>query len=232
MKPFAAICTKYPRLALFLAFCALFAALCAEGLVVTVRPIGGTTANTGSPASGLQFSPKAYVARIWSTRVVPAALHESVPLTKLLAAMARDKSATLRKFGHRVSGSYNMLVRFGGHVSRIDTSSPIGTITVDVAKSAHVVPVKVAIGPVILGTTLRDALKFISFGEFLNQIQYGDVADELNSQVAKKVIAPLQLARLEGERVEVSGAYTYDTANPRDITVTPVILRVETGASR
>jgi len=117
-------------------------------------------------------------------------------------------------------------------VSRIDTSSPIGTITVDVAKSAHVVPVKVAIGPVILGTTLRDALKFISFGEFLNQIQYGDVADELNSQVAKKVIAPLQLARLEGERVEVSGAYTYDTANPRDITVTPVILRVETGASR
>ncbi len=221
------ICTKYPRLTLLAGIGALSAVLCAGGLVVTVRPMGGTTANTSSPASGLAFDPKAYVARIWSRQVLPAARHDSTPLTKLLAALAKDKSAALRTFSHRVSGSYNMMIRFRGKVSQIDTSSPLGTITVDVASGTHVVPVKVVTGPVILGTSLRDALKFISFGEFLNQIQYGEVADDLNSEVMTKVVAPLQLARLKGRTVDVSGACTYDAANPRDITVTPVILSVE-----
>ena len=221
-----ALFSRYPRLTLLAGIGALFAVLCVEGLVLTVRPLGGTTAHASSPASGLAFDAKAYVARIWSTRVLPAARHDSTPLTELLAALAKGKSAALRTSSHRVSGSYNMLIRFRGKVSRIDTSSPIGTITVDVSDGTGVVPVKVATGPVILGTSLRDALKFISFGEFLNQIQYGEVADSLNSEVMRKVIAPLRLARLKGRTVSVSGAYTYDAADPRDITVTPVILTV------
>lgn len=232
MKRFVALCVRYPRSALFVSFCVVLAVLWAEGMVVTVRPIDATASNASSPASGLAFSPKAYVERIWTKRVLPTVREHSVPLTRLLAAIAQNKKAALHRFGHRVSGSYNMLVRFSGKVSKIDTSTPIGTITVDVAGASHTVPVKVAVGPVILGTTLRDSLKFISFGEFLNQIQYGDVADQLNRQVKKKVVAPLQLTHLKGRTVEIAGAYTYDAATPRNITVTPVILRVATGVSR
>lgn len=228
MKPLA-FCTKYPRVALLVGVCAVFAVLCAEGLVATVRPIGATKVNDSSPASGLAFNAEAYVAQIWSKRVLPAARDDSTSLPELLTAIAKNKTAALRKFGHKVGGAYNMLVRFSGKVSQINTASPIGSITVDVAKGSGMVPVKVAVGPVILGTTLRDALKFISFGEFLNQIQYGDVADELNSEVSKQVVKPLHLARLKGRGVKVLGAYTYNVGNPRDITVTPVILDVEHG---
>lgn len=227
MKPFLTLLNKYPRGALSICLCVLLAMLFAEGMVVTVVPLAITTAGDSSPASGLAFNAKAYVDRIWPKKVVPAALHESVPLPTLLAAIGRDKPAALRRFGHRVDGTYNMLVRFSGKVSRIDASSPMGAVTVDVAAGSRSIPVKVAIGPVILGTSLRDAMKFISFQAFLNQVQYGDVADDLNNHVTKDVIRSLQLTRIRGRRIEVFGAYTYDDANPRTIAVTPVILRLQ-----
>lgn len=230
MKRLLAICAKYPRALLVVGLCLLLALLSAEGLVATVQPIRGAAPQDSSPASGLAFSAKAYAARIWSRRVVPAARDDSTPLTHLLAAIATNKGVALRKFGHEAGGAYNMLVRFSGQVSQVNASSPIGTITVDVVgKKGGLIPVKVAIGPVILGTTLRDALRFIRFGEFLNQIQYGNVADALNGQVNKKVIAPLRLTQLKGRKVTVFGAYTYDRSNPRGITITPVILRVDQG---
>lgn len=227
MKQLLAILTKHPRSSLLICCCALLVALFAEGMVATVVPMATTTAGDSSPASGRSFSAKAYVARIWSKKVVPAALHDSVSLPALLAAIRRNKSAALTRFGHKVDGTYNILVRFSGRVSRINASSPMGAITVDITEGGRAIPVKVAIGPVILGTSLRDAMKFITFQSFLNQVQYGDVADELNNHAIKEVTGPLRLARIRGRRIKVFGAYTYDDANPQNIAVTPVILRLE-----
>ncbi len=214
---------RYPRLAGALVFCAIFAALWVGGMVATVKPIGGSAAGDSHPSAGFAFKPDAYVGRIWGTRVVPHVRSHSVKLTTVLAAVTKDKSAALARYGHKVAGTYNILVRFTGTVGKLDTSSPIGTMTVNVA-GASPVAVKIATGPVILGTTLRDSLKFISFEEFLNQIQFGDVADALNKRVVKDVVAPLDLAKLKGQRVTIYGAWTYDDGNPADITVTPVIV--------
>lgn len=216
----------YPRVLASLAALALLAVLSMNGLVATIRPIGGEAVGASSPASGLAFNAAAYVARIWQPRVVKAAREESVALPELLAAMTKDSAAAHARYGHEVAGADNILVHFSGTVSRIDTSSPIGTLTVEVATGGTVVPVKIAIGPVILGTTLRDALKFISFGEFLNQIQYGGVADELNNKVVRNVVGPLHGEKLKGRTLTVFGATTYDDADPNDITVTPVLLEV------
>jgi len=226
IKPILTFLSRHPRSVLSICFCVLSAALFADGLVVTVVPMVAMTAGDSSPASGRAFSAKAYVDRIWSKKVVPAALHDSVPLPTFLAALGRNKSAALTRFGHKVDGTYNILVRFTGRVSRIDASSPMGTITVDVADGARTIPVKVSIGPVILGTALRDAMKFISFQSFLNQVQYGDVADELNNHVIANVTGSLQLPQIRGRRIAVFGAYTYDDTNSQTIAVTPVILRL------
>lgn len=220
----------YP-LAIAATCCVVLIVLFWQGLVVTVVPIGGDTAGDSQPSAGLSFSPKAYVARIWPAQVVPTVSKDAVPLPELLAALAKDRPAALKTYANKVGGTENMLVRFTGKVGAIDTSTPIGTLTVDVANGGTTVPVHVAIGPVILGTTLRDALKFISFGEFLNQIQYGDVADELNSMVTAKVVTPDAAAKLKGRIVAVSGAYAYDDGDPQKITVTPVILTVDKGGS-
>lgn len=222
---------RHRRATTIAALCVVFIVLFSQGLVATVLPIGGSTAGDSLPKSGLNFDPTAYVKRIWPTQVVPAAQKSSISLATFLTAMKQDKAAALQKYGHKVADSYNLLVQCTGTIEKIDTSSPIGTVTLEVANGSGTVPVNVAIGPVILGTTLRDALTFISFGEFLNQIQYGDVADQLNSVVIDKVVTPLHLDQLKGKRVTVSGAYTYDEANPDDITITPVLFSIDKGAS-
>lgn len=220
---------RHPGLAIFVACCVVLAVLVWQGLVVTVVPIGGSTAADSFPSAGLSFDPNAYVARIWPKQVVLTVRKDSVALPELLAALAKDKSAALKKYGNEVVNSYNLLVRFSGKVEKIDTSTPIGTMTVDVTSGDKTVPVQVAIGPVILGTTLRDALKFISFGEFLNQIQYGGVSDALNTMVTTGVVRPQQATKLKGQTVKIFGAYTYDGSNAQNITVTPVIVTVQKG---
>lgn len=233
MNSFMTIAVRYPKAALLISCCVLLAVLYPMGMVVTVVPIGGGENTADSyPSSGVNFDAKAYVARIWEKKVVAAARDSSVPLPELLADIAKNKTSALQKYGHEVSGTYNLFVRIDGKVTGIDTSTPMGTMTVDVTSDKGVIPVKVQIGPVILGATLRDALKFVSFETFLNQVQFGNVAVNLNEMVLKKVIAPLKLKRLEGQHVQVYGAYRYDSENPKNVTIIPVVLSAGSGASQ
>lgn len=222
---------RYRRAISILAACAVVAVLWAAGLVATIKPIGRASAQDSFPSAGLAFKPKAYVARVWPKQVVPDVRKQSVALTKFLSAVGKNKAAALHRFGHKVSGTYNILVHFTGTIGKIDTSTPMGTITVHVPVGSKATAVKVSTGPVILGTTLRDALKFIHFNAFVNQVQYGDVGDALNSYVKHHVIARLHLSKLKGRTVTIYGAFAYHNSNPSDITVTPVIFTPGTGKS-
>lgn len=215
---------KYPRLLVTSFFVVALIVLFSTGQLVTIVRPGGSNAQSSFPSSGLGFNAAAYVKRIWPTQVVPAAKNNSVPLTVFLADFEKDPAAALQAYSHKVSGSNNVLVSFSGVVQGDDTSSPIGTMLVNVADGTKVIPVQVAIGPVILGTSLRDSLKFISFEEFLNQIQYGNVADQLNQTAVSKVVSSLNIQGLKGKTITVYGAYTLDDTTPDNISVTPVII--------
>ena len=223
------ISIRYHRSFSILAFGAVLAVLWWAGLIATVKPIGGSTARDSFPSAGLAFKPKAYVARIWSKRVVPDVHKRSVPLPAFLSAVDKNKVAALQNFGRKVAGTYNILVRFTGTLGKLDTSTPIGAVTVHVPVRNKTITVKVATGPVILGTSLRDALRFIHFNEFLNQIQYGDVGDALNSYVVHDVIGPLHLSKLKGRPVTIYGAFTYNNSNSGHLTVIPVIFQIDKG---
>ena len=215
---------KSPKFFTTAFFIVVLAILFATGQVVTIVRTGSSNAQDSFPASGLDFNPTAYVQRIWPTQVVPAARDNSVALTSLLADLANNNTATLKTYDHQVSGSDNFLVKFSGVVEGDDMSSPIGTMTVNVMDGTKNIPVEVSIGPVILGTSLRDSLKFISFEEFLNQVQYGNVADQLNKTAVSEVVAPLNITALKGKAITVYGAYTLDSDDPHSITVTPIII--------
>lgn len=222
---------RYPRLTATGLVCVALAVLTWQGMVVTVVPMGGATAADSYPRAGMSFKPDAYVKRIWPKQVVPTVRKDAVPLPKVLAALRTDKAAALKRYAQKVASTYNLLVKFTGKVTKIDTSTPMGTLSVAVADGGKTIPVQVAIGPVILGTSLRDSLKLISFGEFLNQIQFGNVADALNTEVTTKVVTPDAAAKLMGKDVTIFGAWTYDSGNPGNVTVTPVIVEPGAGVS-
>ncbi len=116
------------------------------------------------------------------------------------------------------------MVKGQGKVTKVDTSTPNGVITVDLGPAGGGQAVTVQIGPSISGQSLRDAVGFISFGDFTNQIQYGSVSGALDDKVAKDVTGKLNPAQLQGKTVSFYGTFTLD--DPKNIVITPVKLDV------
>ena len=63
-------------------------------------------------------------------------------------------------------------------------------------------------GPVIAGTALRDAVKFIKFSDFTNQLDYADAGHQLNTKVKADVLAKVEAKDLVGKKVTFAGAFS------------------------
>ena len=82
----------------------------------------------------------------------------------------------------------------------------------------------IQIGPVIRGTAVRDALDFIRFTDFVNQLEFAGVAGALNDNV---ITAVLQTAPgvVSGAEVTFVGAVPV-SASTRTLEIVPVKLTV------
>ncbi|HUI72984.1 MAG TPA: DUF2291 domain-containing protein [Spirochaetia bacterium] len=218
---------KYVRIAVPVGIVVVLVVLWFAGLLATVRPIGSTQSLAAVMEGGTAFDKVKFVDEIWDSKIIPTVDQKSVSIDTLFAAIQRSPDDAVKEYGNNVGGAFNFLVQFSGPVAAVDTKSLTGSVTVNADSAAGKMPVKIQIGPIILGTALRDAVKFISFEQFTNQMQYGGVSDELNDRVAKNVVSKLDLTTLRGKTISVKGAFTYDNANPKDILVTPVIVTVE-----
>jgi predicted lipoprotein len=92
------------------------------------------------------------------------------------------------------------LKRGEGRVSKVSD----GKLTLDSG-------VAVLTGPVIRGTALRDALPFIQFSQFTNQLEYARVANALNDRAVR--VAQAVQAKT-GDTVRYAGAMSADGVVP------------------
>ena len=81
------------------------------------------------------------------------------------------------------------------------------------------------VGPVVFGTALRDALPVISFGDFVNQIEYAEVSRALNDRAIAAARNGLDLASLTGKTITFSGAAAQPSGNS-PLQLTPVAIAV------
>ncbi len=176
-------------------------------------------------ASNLGFDKVAYVDGIWDSKVLPAVQGKAVDFGQLYGELKATQAAASQKDGNRVGGPYNFLTKFDGTVLSVDTSSRVGVIKVETKTSIGQVVLTVQVGPVVEGTSVRDALGFLSFNDFVNQLQFADVADELNTRALQNALKGTDPTTLTGKNVSITGAFTLD--NIDDITVTPVFLTVK-----
>ena len=196
------------------------------GLLATVKPAASATSLQAVMEGGTAFDKVKFVNDIWQSKVIPTVEEKSIGINTLLASIQKDPDEAAKRYGNNVGGADNFLVQFAGKVVDVDTTSLTGTVSVDVDAAEKGFTVKIQIGPIILGTALRDAVKFISFEQFTNQMQFGGVSDEMNSR-AQNGISKIDFKTLLGKRVSVKGAFTYDSTTPKDILVTPAIVKVE-----
>jgi predicted lipoprotein len=171
------------------------------------------------------FNAGDYVASIWTPKVVPTVESQAVDLPKLVDALKQDESAASSKYGVSAGTSvpYAFDVRVVGVVKSVDTSTPVGVMKLDVAGVSS--DVEIAVGPLVLGTALRDSMPFISLNDFTNQVQYANVSQALNKMALSAAFSDVSPKSLVGKTVEFWGAFALQSLD--SITITPVQLKEE-----
>lgn len=188
----------------------------------TIRPLESKAKTTTATAQ--TFSADSYVDSIWESKVVPTVTEKAVDLATLLTALDANADEAKKQFGIREGeGATHFIVKGEGEVGRLDQSSPHGTITIRLPKYTGKTEIKMQIGSVFRGTALRDAVGFIKFNEFVNQLQYAEVATKLNDRVFATVIPALKKlepASLQGKSLIFYGVFTLQEREK--IMLTPV----------
>ena len=194
--------------------------------VYTYEAAGATAAAGSTPGASGPFDADAYVAGIWQDKVLPTLDGAAKDAATVLPAIAADATSAATTYGRASSsgGPATFVVKGSGTVVGVDTSGPQGLLEIDLAPGDGTADLGVAVGPAFLGTALRDALPFIDFSQFTNQIDYADVATALNATVKKDVVAGLDPAAAKGRKVEFVGAFSL--VDPANIALVPVSLKV------
>lgn len=172
------------------------------------------------------FDGVAYADGLWDEQVLPHFSASARPVTEVLPAIVADLPEAGAQYGYRPGeGSpWSFVVTGTGVVAAKNTESRAGTLELTVDGLPD--PVVLQIGPVIRGNAVRDALPFVSFQDFTNQLEFADAGKALTA-LALAGIAPNAEAIAVGDSVTFTGSVSMANASDR-LQVTPVVLEKTT----
>ncbi len=189
-----------------------------------IRPLDPETGKAIIAEAQQSFDASSFVEANWEEGIIPGIHNEAVDLTTLLMELDQDQEAASAKYGYREgSRAYNFKVKGIGRVVDVDTTSRAATLRINLAD--HSAEVILQIGPVIRGTSLRDALPFITFDQFVNQLEYAKVSNEIHARLVKSLLLPVNHHALLNQKIRFIGAFTL--RNIDSIMITPVEIQVE-----
>lgn len=155
------------------------------------------------------FNPDKLVADIWDAKVVPFLQERAGTFQEVTALTTSDLDAAAEKYGHKEkqgNAPWTFAAKIDGVIVAEETKSRAGYVDVDV-DGDHKADVRVAIGPAIRGTAIRDSLKFVNFNEFKNQIEWAQYGKSFNTHVNGLLLEKLPRENLTGKTIKALGAY-------------------------
>jgi predicted lipoprotein len=195
--------------------------------LAVIRPLDPKTGKAMLSEEEAQktFNAETYVAGRWEDPLMTTIQKDAVKLPELLLALEKDSDAASEQFGQQQGNSpYSFMVRGEGKVLELNTESRAGLLTLDLEPLDNQADVSLAVGPVIKGTALRDAMPFINFNDFTNQLEFADVSKKLHERVLNEVIASADLTTLPGKTISFLGTFAF--TDLENIVITPVELKV------
>jgi predicted lipoprotein len=184
---------------------ALASALALSGCKFIKTP----TAEEAKQAAEGGFNPDRMVAEIWDAKVVPYLKTRAGTFQDVSALATNNLEAAAAKYGHKEkqgNAPWTFAAKVDGVIVAEETKSRAAYVDVDVDGDAKP-DVRVAIGPAIRGTALRDSLKFVNFNEFKNQIEWAQYGKSFNIHVNTTLLEGLPRDGLTGKKLSAVGAY-------------------------
>ena len=177
----------------------------------------------GQSQAKAAFDPDRMVASDWAGKVVPYFEKRAGPFVELRDLAAKSPEEAWARFGYRPKSGdvpWTLVVKLKGFVVEANTESRAATIGVD-ATGKGKADATVQIGPALRGTAIRDALDFVSFNDFTNQIDFARYGKAFNLYVDHEMLEKLPRDALVGRKVTIVGAYPLSSPDETPL-VTPV----------
>lgn len=177
-----------------------------------------------------EFDAAAFVEKIWTSKVLPDFKSRATALDTVLQAVAQDPDKAGKAYGQRAGegNPWTYEIKGEGKILAVDVDSRHGIVTLEVQTSSGARKLDLQVGPVVFGTALRDALPFIHFGDFVNQIQYAQVSRALNDRAVKNVRDSFDFKDATGKSVVFQAAAVL-SGTGSIITATPVLIQAAKG---
>jgi predicted lipoprotein len=201
-------------------------ALCL-GLLLAGCKFVPTASKAGNEGGGAKFDPDKTVADIWEPKVIPYLTAKAGSFTDVRSLAKSNPEAAGQKYGYKEkqgTSPWTVIVRIEGKIIAANTESRASSIDVD-ADGDGAADARIQIGPVMRGTALRDALDFVSFNDFTNQIDFAQFGKAFNTYVDKTITSKLPRDGLIGKSVKIMGAYPLGSPNELPL-VTPATLEL------
>lgn len=209
-----------------LVVCAFIVFLCLHPPFV-IKPLQPIASSGPATVSGTPDNASSFVEPIWKARVIPTILAKAVEASLLLPEIRANPEAAGQKYGRReATNPFNYMIKGSGKVIQVNTESRAGTMTVEIGNGSSHENINLQVGPVVIGTALRDATGVVSFNQFTNQIDYAGVSKEMNLRAIKDALAGRDPASFAGKTVQFFGTFTFDPKSTSPIRVTLVKLEI------
>ncbi|MGF7016520.1 putative lipoprotein [Lachnospiraceae bacterium PF1-21] len=174
-----------------------------------------------------EFNAGDNVAEFWEAEALPELKDEAVDLSEFLKEAAGDLNSLADKYGTYSmgdSGELSYTVKGTATVEAVDTQSKAGTMVLKLDGYDGSEEVKIQIGTVIKGSSVRDSLSFIKFGDYTNQQDYAAVSQSINDIILQDVINPEKAEEMVGKDIGFLGCFTVNDNGT--VLITPVELEV------
>jgi predicted lipoprotein len=174
-----------------------------------------TEEEKAAAAAAEAFNPDRMVEETWTPKVLPYLEGKAGTFQQVSQLAASDAKAAGEKYGNprkQANSPWTYVARVEGKIVASNTQSRAGTIDVDVDGDGKA-DLRAQIGPAIRGTALRDALDFVDFNTFKNQIDFAQFGKSFNSYANARVLSKLPREELDGRTVKLLGAYVPGSGN-------------------
>jgi predicted lipoprotein len=172
------------------------------------------TADEQKEAAANAFDPDKRVAEIWDSKVIPFLDKRAGTFAEVATLVASDPDAAGAKYGHKEkvgNAPWTYAAKIEGTIVAAETKSRAGYADVDVNGDSKP-DVRVAIGPAVRGTAIRDSLDFVDFNAFKNQIEWAQFGKSFNIHVNKTLLVKLPRDNLVGKKLTAVGAFPLPTS--------------------
>lgn len=183
----------------------------------------------GKLTGEVEFNAGDNVADIWDSNALPELIEKAVDLPTLLTEAKGDLKSLADKYGKYSmgdSGELNYVVKGTATVKEINQEKKAGYMELTLDGYSGTEVIKIQIGPVYKGSSVRDSLDFIKYDDYKNQVEWAAVSQSINKLIDSNVISQLDLTSLTGKEIEFLGCFTVGTSS-NEILITPVQLKVK-----